>query len=478
MSRCTFVVLTVASLGLAACGGGVTDSKKPEPPPPSGPAPVATVGITPSAPSVQAGASVLLLAVLKDAGGATLTDRTVTWSTADTTIAKVSSIGQLTGMAVGQTTVTAASEGKSGTATATVTVAPPQITLDSAYSVGADSAYLWGYVNGWGGSYQMLYHVARNASFTSGDSSGVATGTKSAGWGWTYGDLTASTTYYFRIVARNSAGTTIGPTRSFTTLPPGAPRIDTAYVDSIGPGNMRYVVTGGSNGAATMLTFQYRTFTGSTYLDLSGCDSVQAGTVSHWTWWCRSAGYPGSTQYWYRATARNSAGSATSIPFTFTTLPPALPGLTTLAIDSLTSTSVRVWGSVVPNGADATLYVYWGSAPNNMLILTACTTTIGLVPNSAGCKISNLLPNTTYYYKLSATNSVGTTTGATLSLATLRSSATGAVVAGAAAEVQAVPLAGAARGTGRAGRAPSPVELSRVRTGLTSAPTAAPAPRR
>ena len=93
-------------------------------------APVATVTVAPAAPSVAVGLTVALTATTKDANGTVLTGRTVTWSSGNTALAAVSGTGIVTGVAVGgPVTITATSEGQSGTAAVTVTPAPPTVTL-------------------------------------------------------------------------------------------------------------------------------------------------------------------------------------------------------------------------------------------------------------------------------------------------------------------------------------------------------------
>ena len=83
--------------------------------------PVASVEVTPASAGVQVGGTVQLSATAKDAGGNTLSGRTVTWSSSSDAIATVSSTGLVTGRAAGSATITATSEGQSGTATVTVT---------------------------------------------------------------------------------------------------------------------------------------------------------------------------------------------------------------------------------------------------------------------------------------------------------------------------------------------------------------------
>ena len=86
--------------------------------------PVATVTVSPAPASVQAGQTVQLTATPKDANGNTLTGRTITWGSSNTSVGTVSASGLVTGVVAGSTTITATSEGKSGTSAVTVTAAP------------------------------------------------------------------------------------------------------------------------------------------------------------------------------------------------------------------------------------------------------------------------------------------------------------------------------------------------------------------
>ena len=93
------------------------------------PAPVASVAVTPAAPSVVAGGTVQLTATPRDAANRTLTGRTTTWTSSDTTVATVSTSGLVTarspGAATARTaTITATIEGRTATATVTVTPIP------------------------------------------------------------------------------------------------------------------------------------------------------------------------------------------------------------------------------------------------------------------------------------------------------------------------------------------------------------------
>ena len=85
--------------------------------------PVASVTVTPASATVSAGSSVQLTATPKDANGNTLTGRTVTWQSSNTAAATVNASGLVTGVAAGSATITATSEGQSGSSAITVT--PP-----------------------------------------------------------------------------------------------------------------------------------------------------------------------------------------------------------------------------------------------------------------------------------------------------------------------------------------------------------------
>lgn len=86
--------------------------------------PVASVSVAPATSNLTVGATVQLTATTNDAAGNVLTGRPVTWSSGTPGVATVSSSGLVTAVAAGSATITATSEGKSGTAAVTVTVVP------------------------------------------------------------------------------------------------------------------------------------------------------------------------------------------------------------------------------------------------------------------------------------------------------------------------------------------------------------------
>ena len=87
--------------------------------------PVASVTVSPATASVQAGQTVQLAATPKDANGNPLSGRTVTWASSNSAVATVGGSGLVTGVTAGSATITATSEGKSGTSAITVTAPAP-----------------------------------------------------------------------------------------------------------------------------------------------------------------------------------------------------------------------------------------------------------------------------------------------------------------------------------------------------------------
>src|SRR5439155_21194581 len=69
--------------------------------------PVASVAVAPATASIRVGQTAQLTATPQDSAGSTLTGRMVTWASGDTSVARVSPSGQVTGVAQGSATMTA-----------------------------------------------------------------------------------------------------------------------------------------------------------------------------------------------------------------------------------------------------------------------------------------------------------------------------------------------------------------------------------
>jgi alpha-tubulin suppressor-like RCC1 family protein/pimeloyl-ACP methyl ester carboxylesterase len=110
-------LLALCALWSTACGGdNVTEPSQNQPEPV-----VATIEITPQNDTLTAfGETRQLVAVAKDAAGGVLTGKTLSWTSSDGAVADVDSTGLVTARGEGNTTITAAVAGVSGSATLTV----------------------------------------------------------------------------------------------------------------------------------------------------------------------------------------------------------------------------------------------------------------------------------------------------------------------------------------------------------------------
>lgn len=104
--------------------------------------PVAIITVS-GATSIAPGAFSNFSATLKDASGVTLTDRAVTWTSSNASVATVSAGGVVAGVSPGGVTISATSEGKSGSATLTVKYAITSVTFTGTSRVKVGDAYTY-----------------------------------------------------------------------------------------------------------------------------------------------------------------------------------------------------------------------------------------------------------------------------------------------------------------------------------------------
>ena len=108
------------------------------------PAPVATVTLNTTSALVAQGATLQLTPTVRDAAGNALTGRVVTYTSSTPAVATVSATGLVTVLAGGTTTITATSEGRTGTATITNVVTSGTATTISGPGSNSERFY---YVN-------------------------------------------------------------------------------------------------------------------------------------------------------------------------------------------------------------------------------------------------------------------------------------------------------------------------------------------
>jgi|GEM_PF-4230209 len=118
------VQLAALLLFAAACSGNEPTAPGNGNPPP-GPTPVAVVVVAPEVISLQLHETRQISATPQSADRIPLTDRAVTWTTSDSSVAFVTPHGTVLAQKVGTVTLTATSEGKQGHARVEVSAPPP-----------------------------------------------------------------------------------------------------------------------------------------------------------------------------------------------------------------------------------------------------------------------------------------------------------------------------------------------------------------
>ena len=151
--------------------------------------PVASVAVTPNAPTIQVGKTVALTAEALSGSGQLLSGRTVAWSSGTPSVAQVAATGVVTGMSSGTAVVFASIDGVLGWANVTVvqvpvasvtitpatpTVAVGQTTQLTAVTQDAAGTILQGRVVSWSTSAAAIADV-NNAGIVTGVTTGTAT---------------------------------------------------------------------------------------------------------------------------------------------------------------------------------------------------------------------------------------------------------------------------------------------------------------
>jgi hypothetical protein len=199
---------------------------------------------------------------------------------------------------------------------ATDPVAPGALTGDPS-AVGDSSAGVSGTVTPSGTATAYVFEYGTSLSF------GAITTPASAGSGdtgapvsATLSGLAAGTTYYYRLVATNAAGTAFGAVKSFTTTGGGVPLAVTLEPVSLTSTTATLAGQVNPKGQATAFTFEYGTTTA--FGLLSAIDSAGAGGWSQGVTLTIAGLTPGTT-YVYRLVAANASGMAEGTVHGFTT---------------------------------------------------------------------------------------------------------------------------------------------------------------
>ena len=126
-----------------------------------------------------------------------------------------------------------------------------------------------------------------------------------------------------------------------------------------------------------------------------------------------------NTTYFLRTFATNVIGTSYGNEISFITRALTLPALTTSVIYNISHTNAMSGGNVTDNGGSDLLEkgICWSTNPSPTI--SDNKDAHGTAPGTFNALMSSLIPNTLYYIKAYATNSLGTTYGNELSFTTL-----------------------------------------------------------
>ncbi len=228
--------------------------------------------------------------------------------------------------------------------------------------------------------------------------------------------LTPGTFYYVRAYATNSGGTAYGSNMTFTTVT-NLPTVTTTAVSGITTTTASCGGNVTSDGGSTVMArgVCWSTSPSPTISDAHTTDGSGTGSFTS-----SLTGLSPGTTYHVRAYATNTNGTAYGFTLNFTT-DPTYPSITTAAVTIINSTSVSCGGNVTSDGGTAVTArgVCWGTSPNPT---TADNhTTDGNGPGEFASLITGLNPDTFYYVRAYATNSVGTSYGSNVTFTTTSS---------------------------------------------------------
>src|SRR5690554_3720688 len=230
-------------------------------------------------------------------------------------------------------------------------------------------------------------------------------------------DLTSDTKYYVRAYATNSVGTAYGNELSFTTEKQmGLSTLTTIKITNI---TASTAVSGGNidddeNNAVTARGVCWSTEQNPTIDDEKTIDGKGEGEFSS-----SLSDLTSDAKYYVRAYATNSVGTAYGNEISFTTEKQmGLSTLTTIKITNITASTAVSGGNIADdeNNAVTARGVCWSTEQNPTI--EDSKTTDGKGKGEFSSSLSELNPDTKYYVRAYATNSVGTAYGNEISFTT------------------------------------------------------------
>ena len=309
------------------------------------------------------------------------------------------SIGNLTGVAINGTSGTVYTADNANTVVERFTsFTGPTVATTAASSVDAVSATLNGTIDP--GGVSSTYHFEYGQDINYGSQTTESDPTSGTGAGAATGPVTGllpNTTYHYRIVGTNAAGSITGDDQSFTT-DPAPPTLDgsPAYASVIKTTGAQLNGTLNPNSSPTSYHFEYGTTTGygsSTASTDAGAGAGDQSVTADLT------GLVAGTTYHFRLVADNGTGGVQhGADTTFSTAPGTPVSATDVSVFGAT-----LHGIINPHGASATYRFEYGTTTDYGRITPEADGGSGNAELAVSQPTGRLIANTTYHVRVVAT---------------------------------------------------------------------------
>ncbi len=297
-----------------------------------------------------------------------------------------------------------------------VHAAAPVATTGSADPIGPKSATLKGQVNP--NSEETAVTFEYNTSGDFGGESPITTVTADESPLTGTGDqavskaitgLTAGTRYHYRVVGVNASDTDYGNTIEFVTDMAATAVTDPASSITDSGATLNGIVN--ALDESTIVTFEY----GTTISYGSSATATQSPVTGNSDTAVSAAlgSLPSDTLYNYRVIATNTNGTVYGSNLTFFTSTPAAPtAVTDYPVHSYTPNGVTLMGTVNANNDSTAVTFQYGLTTAYVPTVTADQSPLdGTSDTEVSKLITGLTPDTTYHYRVVATNGINTTYG-------------------------------------------------------------------
>ena len=296
----------------------------------------------------------------------------------------------------------------------------PSATTGAASAVGSTAATLNGTVNANGASTTVIFEYGLTVAYglSAAAVQSPVTGSTSTAVSAVLGELLPNSTYHYRVGATNANGTTYGADMTLTTLP-APPSVLTSPATAIVADGATLNGVVNANGDVATVTFEYGMDTsyGTTVTaDQSPVAFPFAIPVS-----AAITGLANTTTYHYRVVATNAGGTSYGADMTFTTgVTGAAPTATTGAATAVDATGAMLNGTVNASDAATVVSFEYGLDTAYGFVVPADQNPVsGSTDTAVSGLVAELAPNTTYHFRVVATNAFGTTNGADMTFTTL-----------------------------------------------------------